>query len=217
MSNIDINHARALVYQLLSSLFAREIDEQRLKQLTSEQAQQFWTQLGYAPEFSAPVVSIQKVLNGLTSDEALLELAADYCGLFLVGTKHSASPYASLYLSPEEEPLLFGQQHQQMSEFLHQSKLQVQSHFPEPADHLAVILAYMGHLACHSEDAAQLSFLNACIDSWLAKFVAKVVECDSKHSNGFYSALASLTLAWVKQDKQLLEQTINSSVEQVLS
>mgnify|MGYP000585419974 CR=1 FL=1 len=82
---------------------------------------------------SAPVVSIQKVLNGLTSDEALLELAADYCGLFLVGTKHSASPYASLYLSPEEEPLLFGQQHQQMSEFLHQSKLQVQSHFPEPA------------------------------------------------------------------------------------
>ncbi|MGL5468741.1 MAG: molecular chaperone TorD, partial [Shewanella sp.] len=51
MSNVDINHARALVYQLLSSLFAREIDEQRLKQLTSEQAQQFWTQLGYAPEF----------------------------------------------------------------------------------------------------------------------------------------------------------------------
>ena len=68
MSNVDINHARALVYQLLSSLFAREIDEQRLKQLTSEQAQQFWTQLGYAPEFSAPVVSIQKVLNDLTSD-----------------------------------------------------------------------------------------------------------------------------------------------------
>lgn len=117
MSNVDINHARALVYQLLSSLFAREIDEQRLKQLTSDAAQQFWTQLGYAPEFSASVASIQKVLNGLTSDEALLELAADYCGLFLVGTKHSASPYASLYLSREEEPLLFGQQHQQMSEF----------------------------------------------------------------------------------------------------
>ncbi|GLR33642.1 molecular chaperone TorD [Shewanella decolorationis] len=209
MSNVDINHARALVYQLLSSLFAREIDEQRLKQLTSDQAQQFWTQLGYAPELSAPVASIQKVLNGLTSDEALLELAADYCGLFLVGTKHSASPYASLYLSREEEPLLFGQQHQQMSEFLHQSKLQVQSHFPEPADHLAVILAYMGHLTCHSEDAAQLNFLNACIDSWLAKFVAKVVECDSKHSNGFYSALATLTLAWVQQDKQQLEQAMH--------
>lgn len=217
MSNVDINHARALVYQLLSSLFAREVNAQRLQELTSDAAQQFWTQLGHEPEFSAPVATMQKVLNDLQRNDALLELAADYCGLFLVGTRHSASPYASLYLNSEDEPLLFGQQHQQMSEFLHQSKLQVQSHFPEPADHLAVMLAYMGHLACHSEDAAQLNFLDACLDSWLAKFVVKVVECDSKHSNGFYSALATLALAWVKQDKQLLEQTINSSVEQVLS
>ncbi len=197
MSQVDINHARALVYQLLSSLFAREIDEKRLKELTSEAAQQFWTQLGGDTRLSPSVDKIRSRLNGIQDNEALLELAADYCGIFLVGTKHSASPYASLYLNTEDEPLLFGQQHQQMSEFLHQSKLQVQSHFPEPADHLAVMLAYMAHLCCHSEDSAQLRFLETCINSWLATFTAQLIKCDK---NGFYSAVAILTLEWVKQD-----------------
>lgn len=202
MSQVDINHARALVYQLLSSLFAREVDEQRLKELTSEAAQQFWEQLSLEANFTQSVDKIRSTLNGIKDDEALLELAADYCGLFLVGTKHSASPYASLYLSGEDEPLLFGQQHQQMSEFLHQSKLQVQSYFPEPADHLAVMLAYMAHLCCHSEDNVQLSFLQTCVDSWLAKFINQLTQCDK---NGFYSAVAILTLAWVKQDIAQLE------------
>ncbi|MGI2023067.1 molecular chaperone TorD [Shewanella sp. MF08487] len=197
MSQVDINHARALVYQLLSSLFAREIDEKRLKELTSEAAQQFWIQLGSDTQLSPSVDKIRCRLNGIQDHEALLELAADYCGIFLVGTKHSASPYASLYLNTEEEPLLFGQQHQQMSEFLHQSKLQVQSHFPEPADHLAVMLAYMAHLCCHSDDSTQLRFLETCINSWLATFTAQLIKCDK---NGFYSAVAILTLEWVKQD-----------------
>ncbi|SUI77366.1 molecular chaperone TorD [Shewanella morhuae] len=197
MSQVDINHARALVYQLLSSLFAREIDEKRLKELTSEAAQQFWNQLGSDTQLSPSVDKICSRLNEIQDNEALLELAADYCGIFLVGTKHSASPYASLYLNTEDEPLLFGQQHQQMSEFLHQSKLQVQSHFPEPADHLAVMLAYMAHLCCHSDDSTQLRFLETCINSWLATFTAQLIKCDK---NGFYSAVAILTLEWVKQD-----------------
>ncbi|GIU06753.1 molecular chaperone TorD [Shewanella morhuae] len=197
MSQVDINHARALVYQLLSSLFAREIDEKRLKELTSEAAQQFWNQLGSDTQLSPSVDKICSRLNEIQDNEALLELAADYCGIFLVGTKHSASPYASLYLNTEDEPLLFGQQHQQMSEFLHQSKLQVQSHFPEPADHLAVMLAYMAHLCCHSDDSTQLRFLETCINSWLTTFTAQLIKCDK---NGFYSAVAILTLEWVKQD-----------------
>ena len=129
MSQVDINHARALVYQLLSSLFAREIDEKRLKELTSKAAQQFWNQLGSDTQLSPSVDKIRSRLNEIQDNEALLELAADYCGIFLVGTKYSASPYASLYLNTEDEPLLFGQQHQQMSEFLHQSKLQVKAIF----------------------------------------------------------------------------------------
>jgi TorA-specific chaperone len=127
-----------------------------------------------------------------------LELAADYCGLFLVGSKHSASPYASLYLNESgHETLLFGEEHQQMVRFLKQSKLQVQTSFPEPADHLAVILAYVEHLCLHSDKATQLSFIDSNLNNWLGNFTAKVIEADSGQ---FYSALARLTQSWVASD-----------------
>jgi len=150
-------------------------------------------------------------LAKLNNDKALLELAADYCGLFLVGTKHSASPYASLYLANNlagkpatkgNEPLLFGEQHQQMTQFLKQSQLQVQSEFPEPADHLAVILAYVAHLNMHASDQEQLQFIRDNLANWLGRFVAKVAKVDT---GTFYIALAQLTLAWVNSDVEWLE------------
>ena len=204
MNNTDMNKARAMVYRLLSSLFAKEIDHQLLHELTSEPAKAFLAQLASEPSFKRDVDAMVSVLGSLTSDKALMELAADYCGLFLVGTKHSASPYASLYLQDTsksakggDQPLLFGEQHQLMVLFLKQSQLQVQTSFPEPADHLAVILAYVEHLCLSASDEEQLSFIESYLNSWLGKFAAKVTQCDS---GDFYCALARLTQSWVNSD-----------------
>lgn len=202
-----VDQVRSTIYQLLSSLFAKEVDHKTLHDLTSEQAQQFWAQLSSESEFKADVNTLVAELATLKTDKALLELAADYCGLFLVGTKHSASPYASLYLTDKpakkgDEPLLFGEQHQQMTQFLKQSQLQVQSEFPEPADHLAVILAYVAHLCTHSTAAEQHDFIKANLANWLNNFVAKVTEVDT---GNFYQALARLTYSWVKSDAEWLE------------
>lgn len=206
-----VDQVRSTIYQLLSSLFAKEIDHKTLHDLTSDQAKQFWAQLGSEAEFKADVDVLVAELATLNTDRALLELAADYCGLFLVGTKHSASPYASLYLDNKpakkgDEPLLFGEQHQQMTQFLKQSQLQVQSEFPEPADHLAVILAYVAHLCTHSDEAEQHSFIKANLANWLGNFVAKVTEVDT---GNFYQALARLTYSWVKSDAEWLESELN--------
>jgi len=196
-----INQARGMVYQLLSSLFAKEVDHQLLHELTSERAQGFWAQLASEQAFKADVDTLVSVLNTLKSDKALLELAADYCGLFLVGTKHSASPYASLYLddaqSGTDEPTLFGEQHQLMLQFLKQSQLQVQSSFPEPADHLAVILAYAAHLCNTADETTQLKFIESYLNNWVGNFAAKVTQCDSGQ---FYSALTRLTQSWIQAD-----------------
>ncbi|GIU31792.1 molecular chaperone TorD [Shewanella schlegeliana] len=206
-----VNQVRSTIYQLLSSLFAKEIDHKTLHDLTSEQAQNFWAQLGSESAFKADVNILVAELATLNTDKALLELAADYCGLFLVGTKFSASPYAGLYLDNKptengDEPLLFGEQHQQMTQFLKQSQLQVQSEFPEPADHLAVILAYVAHLCIHSDEAVQLSFIEANLTNWLSRFVDKVTEVDN---GNFYQALARLTLSWVKSDAEWLASELN--------
>ncbi len=220
MSQDTVNQARGMVYNLLSSLFAKEIDHQLLHELTSVHAKDFWTQLASEPAFKLDVNAMVKVLENLKSDRALMELAADYCGLFLVGTKHSASPYASLYVNGEGtsgkghkggEPTLFGEQHQQMVQFLKQSQLQVQSSFPEPADHIAVILAYVAHLCAtadsdttsNSNDSEQLKFIDSYLASWLGNFAAKVTQCDSGE---FYCALARLTQSWVEADLKGLKE-----------
>ncbi len=202
VSDNAINRARGMVYQLLSSLFAKEVDHQLLHELTSDRAQNFWAQLANEQAFKSDVDTLVSVLNTLKSDKALLELAADYCGLFLVGTKHSASPYASLYLGDaqagtDDEPTLFGEQHQLMLQFLKQNQLQVQSSFPEPADHLAVILAYAAHLCNTSDEAAQLELIESYLNNWIGNFAAKVTQCDSGQ---FYSALSRLTQSWVAAD-----------------
>lgn len=202
VSDNAINRARGMVYQLLSSLFAREVDHQLLHELTGERAQGFLAQLASEQAFKSDVETLVSVLNELKSDKALLELAADYCGLFLVGTKHSASPYASLYLDDaqtgtDDEPTLFGEQHQLMLQFLKQSQLQVQNSFPEPADHLAVILAYAAHLCNSSDETAQLEFIESYLNNWIGNFAAKVIQCDSGQ---FYSALTRLTQNWVQAD-----------------
>ena len=132
-----MNQGRAMVYRLLSSLFAKELDQQLLHELTSSQAQAFFAQLASDPLLAQDIASLNSVLNTLNTDRALLELAADYCGLFLVGTKHSASPYASLYLGDNDasdEILLFGEQHQQMKTFLQQSHLTEHSYRIHPGE-----------------------------------------------------------------------------------
>jgi TorA-specific chaperone len=199
--NTPMNQGRSIVYKLLSSLFAKELDQQLLQ----SQAQAFFAQLASDPLLSQDIETINSVLNStlnsVNTDHALLELAADYCGLFLVGTKHSASPYASLYLNDnavaKDDVLLFDEQHQQMQTYLKQSQLTVQSEFPEPSDHIAVILAYVAHQACACDDSTQLSFIRQYLHAWLPRFVDRLTSVDTGQ---FYSAIAHLTLAWVESD-----------------
>ncbi len=203
MSQTEVNQARSLVYNLFSSLFAWEINEQRQKELTSPDAMVFWDMLAQDPNMARPVQILLATLTQMTTERQRLELAADFCGLFLVGDKNAASPYASLYLSDEDRPTIFGEQHHVMCDFLRQSQLQVQGDFKEPADHLAVMLAFMAQLCVTASDESQLAFLETCIDSWLAAFVDKVDTCDPGQ---FYSALAKMTLQWVRDDISALKQ-----------
>jgi TorA-specific chaperone len=214
-----MNKGRAMVYKLLSSLFAKELDHQALEELTSSQAQGFMAQLASDPLLRDDIAALNAVLNSIlndrNTDHALLSLAADYCGLFLVGTEHSASPYASLYLKDasgkDAEALLFGEHHQAMQTYLKQSQLAVQSQFPEPADHLAVILAYVAHQACNADDKTQLLFIRQYLNAWLPRFADKVASLDNGR---FYAALAHLTSVWVASDCEgLSEIKIESTTE----
>jgi len=216
--------ARAIVYNFLSSLFAKEVTSDLVKQLTSAQGQSFLSSLSLEPSLSSSINEINAKLGTLNSKESLLELAADFCGLFLVDGRTSVSPYAGQYLSAcsSDEPSgeqnnaasneaggkskknkiqIFGELHQQITEFLTDNKLQIHSDFPEPGDHIAVILAYIAHLCVTSGSEQQLNFINHYLMTWLSNFTQQV----NKHDHGlFYCFVADLTLEWLKVDTEFL-------------
>lgn len=206
------NQARAIVYNFLSSLFAKEVNKDLVAQLISQEGQRFLSSLSLEDKLAAPINEINTKLAQLDSEESLLELAADFCGLFLVDGRTSVSPYAGQYIANElnsnlsngdtisgkkkaDKIQLFGELHQQMTEFLTNSNIQIHSDFPEPADHLAVMLAYLGHLCLSTSIDKKINFIEKYLMTWLANFTQQVKEHDTGR---FYAAVAELTLEWVK-------------------
>lgn len=208
--------ARAVVYNFLSSLFAKEVTSDLVAQLTSTQGQSFFNSLALEPSLTSSIDGIKAKFAKLNSEESLLELAADFCGLFLVDGRTSVSPYAGQYVSDkksagqsvvtgsrrkEDKIQIFGELHQQMTEFLTDNKLQVNSDFPEPGDHISVILAYIAHLCVTAGPKEQLNFIKCYLMTWLSDFTQQVNE----HDHGlFYCFIADLTLEWLKVDTEFL-------------
>ena len=143
--------ARAVVYNFLSSLFAKEVTSDLVVQLTSAQGQSFLNSLALEPSLTGSIDGIKAKFATLNNEESLLELAADFCGLFLVDGRTSVSPYAGQYVNakPSENQSeesgsrkkkdrveIFGELHQKVTEFLTDSKLQVHSDFTEPGDNI---------------------------------------------------------------------------------
>ena len=95
------NQARAVVYNFLSSLFAKEVNEGSVSQLTSAQGQSFLNSLAMEPTLAPSIKVISAQLLTLNAKQPLLELAADFCGLFLVDGKTCASPYAGQYINSD--------------------------------------------------------------------------------------------------------------------
>ncbi|MFT7007560.1 MAG: TorA-specific chaperone [Colwellia sp.] len=204
------NQARAVVYNFLSSLFAKEVNEDLVSQLTSTQGQSFLRSLALEPTLAPSINVISTELIKLNSKESLLELAADFCGLFLVDGKTSVSPYAGQYINKNvtntdtiknkkssDKTLIFGELHQLMMTFLTRSNIQIHSEFPEPADHIAVMLAYLAQLSLSASTKNQLDFIEMYLMTWLNDFTQQVI----KHDPGcFYAALAELTFEWITLD-----------------
>ena len=203
VDNHAVNQARAMVYRLLSSLFAKEVEQAEWQALTTDKAAAFWQYLASEPDFNRDIQAIWNKLKTLTTDSLRLELAADYCGLFLVAGKGSVSPYLGSDLDKDiQNDTVFGPMHQKMVSFLNGQKLQVKSDFPEPADHIAVVLAYMEYIADEKE-SEQLAFLESYLKNWVELFADKVAEQDP---GGFYKSLASFTRDWINSDIAWLQE-----------
>lgn len=201
------NEKRAEIYWWLSSLYANELSEENLEQYQSEQIRSFLSGLGENAELKPAIDRVIDALNRLMDrEDAQLELAADFCELFLKSDRDSALPYASMYIG--ESGLLNDKPAKEMEEVMKQHGVAVDAKLNEPADHIAIELDLLGNLIIrsneleqerHLEEAfvEQEKFIRQYILSWAPQFAEK---CQKLDDFGFYSAIATLTVAFLELD-----------------
>ncbi|ENM5730446.1 molecular chaperone TorD [Vibrio mimicus] len=207
-----LNEKRAEIYWWLSSLFIKELSEQDITHYHSAEIRTFLSGLADEESLADDVRSLIDALNRLQDrQDAQLELAADFCDLFLKSDRDSALPYASVYT---DKGLLNGKPAQQMRELLAAHEVKVDQNLNEPADHLAIQLDFLAHLVISTNQLEQNSEVNAALQvqsdfisqhilTWLPVFVERCTQFDTF---GLYAAVARLALAFVKQDQDFLDE-----------
>ncbi|HGH6027015.1 TPA: molecular chaperone TorD [Vibrio mimicus] len=207
-----LNEKRAEIYWWLSSLFIKELSEQDITHYHSAEIRTFLSGLADEESLADDVRSLIDALNRLQDrQDAQLELAADFCDLFLKSDRDSALPYASVYT---DKGLLNGKPAQQMRELLAAYEVKVDQNLNEPADHLAIQLDFLAHLVISTNQLEQNSEVNAALQvqsdfisqhllTWLPVFVERCTQFDTF---GLYAAVARLALAFVKQDQGFLDE-----------
>lgn len=207
-----LNEKRAEIYWWLSSLFFKELTEQDIAHYHSVEIRTFLTALADEESLAMEVKSLIDALNRLQDrQDAQLELAADFCDLFLKSDRDSALPYASVYT---DKGLLNGKPAQLMRELLSHYNVNVDPNLNEPADHLAIQLDFLAHLVIsntpnqegsevNSALKTQSDFITQHLLSWLPLFVERCTQFDAF---GFYAAAARLTLAFLQQDQRYIDE-----------
>lgn len=191
----------ACVYAWLAQLFSRERDDESQEQLQSSEMAEWFALLKSEPSLEAEVLLLEEKIAALKMrEDVTLELAADFCSLFLMSDEHAALPYASAHL--EEGP-----NYGVIKQLLSDAGMQVSNTFSESADHLAIFVELLSHLHFSLAEAGlrhrQIDALRretlAGLLRWLPEFTAKCCRYDDF---GFYGALSQLLLALVRLDNQ---------------
>jgi len=205
------NEKRAEIYWWLSSLFAREITEKELEAYHTPEIRGFIAGLGDNEQLKPATDKLIDALNRLqTREDVHLELAADFCGLFLTTEKNAALPYASMYIG--KSGLLNDEPAKQVEQLMKDKGISMQEGFNEPADHLAVELDFLGNLIIRSNELEkedkfeaalfeQKQFIDEHLLTWLPQFEQK---CQQFDDFGFYSAVATLLVAFLHLDCQYI-------------
>ncbi|KOO05283.1 molecular chaperone TorD [Vibrio nereis] len=205
------NEKRAEIYWWLSSLLARELTQEGLEQYHSAEIRSFLSGLGENESLKPAVTKVVDTLNRLLDrDDAQLELAADFCDLFLKSDKDSALPYASMYIG--KSGLLDDKPAREIEALMQTRGITVDKNLNEPADHIAIELDFLGNLIILSNKLDNESELNSALEeqehfiqqhllSWAPQFSAK---CQKLDKFGFYAAIVQLLVSFLELDCRYL-------------
>lgn len=129
--------------------------------------------------------AMSKALAGDATRQALIE---EYQRLFVGPNPLEAPPWGSVHL--EEEQTLFGETTEALRNLLATHGVGLQSEYPEPEDHIGLLLWAAAWLADRGQEAALDALLETHILTWSDTYLDQLGRA-ARHP--FYQCLAALT------------------------
>ncbi|MDD9339322.1 molecular chaperone TorD family protein [Providencia heimbachae] len=162
------------------------------KDETSHYAVNFFKTEGFATQWPCKIDKqlSQKMTQALNIDLSALD--KQWSDLFIGPQALPAPPWGSVYLDPEG--VLQGSSTIALSQFLKRERLKVQTPYPEPSDHVGLMLFQAAVLASQVRESALNELLVEHLGSWLPQFSHQL---NRTTPSPFYEALTELTLITV--------------------
>lgn len=210
----DLMVSRAQTYGMLARLFRIEVDLPTIREL---QGMRFPVATGN----DLVNLGYRQLYDYLKEawEDSVTELAIDYVRCFIghgVNGYSAAYPYESVYTS--ERRLLMQEARAEVLATFRANNLK-RGHWNESEDHVAMELEFMQRIALRTKDAfsegdedraidllkTQLDFANDHLMNWLPMLVSDMQQFAR---TSFYQGLGNLTLGFVQEDKELIEELL---------
>jgi TorA-specific chaperone len=202
MSDVLSPADRAILLDWLANVFSREPDADTVARIRGPEGAQLLAVLADIPGIGADARALGAAVRALyaaqgSDSDTALALAGRFGTLFLgAAGPDGAHPYASIY----QEGRTHGAATDRAKTFLAEHGMAVRPDFPEPEDHLGVLLYALGALSIRESEAAaaeaaalfaaQQDFVRTEMLPWLPDFRTRVERDDP---DGYFGAAARLT------------------------
>jgi TorA-specific chaperone len=214
---------RDFVYSFLSRGYLKEADEKYLSDMNNnlDLLSDYNTNTN-EQMLSKGIETMRNLLSKADSFSDLAEeLAFKYATLFLNVSPNDVvshvHPYESVYLSPNN--LVMQEQRDEVLELYAEFQLGVTKEFKEPEDHIAVELAFLqklNELVYRSLEEGNLDeavsilkahrkFMEQHLLRWVHLLGRDLLSADA---DGFYAALAHMTMGFVKVDYSYVSEMV---------
>ncbi len=216
---VDTLRARGFAYDLVKCLFVKEPAKTSLKRLLEDGLLSAFPLCGADEDLKETVDALSEYLKQpeAMSDTEIQKRNWDYTRLFVGPGEVPAPPWESLY--GDAERLFFSKETLAVRKAYRKYDLIPRRLGQDPDDHVALELEFMQRLCevamrkLESTDPPGMSEIledqRAFLEDHLLKWVPKWSEDVVKHAaTDFYKGAARLLVAWLKLDRQLIEELI---------
>jgi TorA maturation chaperone TorD len=214
---IEVMRNRENVYNMLASLFFKELSEEQIRRIV---AQDYQNLSAMNDQIVEGIVDIKAALHRIHSGTRE-DLAVDYAHTFLAAgstrNEKRASPYESLYTS--DQGLLYQEAQADVYKIMHREHLEPKVRLHTPEDHVSFECEFMAQLSVRTGKALadkdvtearrlldrQTSFLSEHLLNWADDFLASVLACCRTR---FYAGVTKVYVGYVRLDRDVLRDCI---------